>query len=276
MYMSDKFDIVIPVGPCDINQFKQQLEYTRRNVIGYRRIYLVCFDPSLLGFINDPAVVVVSDDIFPFTKNDVAHIHGNFERNAWYLQQLLKLYAGLVLPDILDRYLVIDCDTYFLRQTLFVSETSGKSLYNTGTENHEPYFEHMGRLHVSLTRQFPQYSGICHHMMFETRFVRELFEMVEKEKEKEKEKNQPFWRIFLQNVRSDYFGMDIYNASGASEYEIYFNFIMKYHPNDVEIRQLRWANVSVNPMNINNKNTSISYVSWHYYMRREKYKGLIY
>jgi hypothetical protein len=91
--------------------------------------------------------------------------------------------------------------------------------------------------------------------------VRELFEMVEKEKHHE---GMPFWRIFLQNVRHEYRGANPLHASGASEYEIYYNFIMKHHRNDVEGRQLEWSNVSVNPIDVDNKNT---YVSWHYYMR---------
>ena len=258
--MSNEFDIVIPIGPCDIDQFKKQLEYTQRNVIGYRKIYLVCFDTNSLQSIKDSTIVVVSETIFPFTKNDVTQIHGKFERNGWYLQQLLKMYAGLVLHGILDRYLVIDSDTYFLQPTRFIDEESGKSLYNTGTEYHNPYFGHMERLHVSLTKQYPQYSGICHHMMFETRLLRELFERVEKDKD-----NKPVWRIFLQNVHSDPYGMNPYNASGASEYEIYFNFIMKCHSDEVEIRQLSWDNVSINPIYLDNNN--MSYVSWHYYMR---------
>jgi len=258
--MSVVFDIVIPIGPCDISQFRQQLEYTKRNVIGYRRIYLVCFDPSLLEFINDVNIIVVSETIFPFNKGDITAIHGDFERNGWYLQQLLKLYAGFVLPDISDRYLVIDSDTYFLTPTRFISETTGKSLYNTGTEYHYPYFRHMTRLHSSLEREYPEHSGICHHMMFEKRFLRELFELVEKN-----HANQPFWRVFLEKVNPEHFGMNIYNASGASEYEIYFNFIMRYHWAEVEIRNLRWGNVAVNPMDIQDDN--ISYVSWHYYMR---------
>ena len=258
--MSAVFDVVIPIGPCDINQFKQQLEYTKRNIIGYRRIYLVCFDTSLLGFVNETDIIVVSETIFPFNKNDITAIHGDFERNGWYLQQLIKLYAGFVLPDIADRYLVIDSDTYFLTPTTFISETSGKSLYNTGTEYHEPYFERMKRLYVSLGRVYPEYSGICHHMMFEKRFLRKLFDMVEKN-----HRNQPFWRVFLEQVNCEHFGMNIYNASGASEYEIYFNFIMMYHSTEVEIRNLKWDNVSVNPLF--SKNDDLSYVSWHYYMR---------
>ena len=41
------FDIVIPVGPNDENVINQQIEYTKKNIIGYRNIYLICKDQNL-------------------------------------------------------------------------------------------------------------------------------------------------------------------------------------------------------------------------------------
>ena len=52
--------------------------------------------------------------------------------------------------------------------------------------------------------------------------------------------------------------------SGASEYEIYFNYMNIYHKNDIIIRQLNWCNAA----NINNNNKHCDYVSIHWYMRQ--------
>jgi flagellar biosynthesis/type III secretory pathway protein FliH len=41
------FDIVIPIGPDDIDQINDQLEYTTKNIIGYRNIYIISCDPYL-------------------------------------------------------------------------------------------------------------------------------------------------------------------------------------------------------------------------------------
>jgi len=35
------FDIVIPIGPNDITVCRNQIKYTKLNVVGYRNIYIV-------------------------------------------------------------------------------------------------------------------------------------------------------------------------------------------------------------------------------------------
>ena len=110
------FDIVIPVGPNDKSVIEEQIKYTKKNIIGYRNIYLICYDPS----ITIDGCITINENIFPFNIETVAKYHGKLERNGWYLQQLLKLYAGKIIPNILDKYLVIDSDTFFLKPTTFV------------------------------------------------------------------------------------------------------------------------------------------------------------
>ena len=239
------FDIVIPVGPNDANCISTQLVQTKKNIVGYRTIFLISYDPTL----QIEGCTTIDERSFPFTIGDVASCHSSHSRNGWYLQQLLKLYAGICIPGILERYLVIDSDTFFLKPTGFIGDD--KCLYNYGSEYHIPYFHHMARLHPTLTKVSPTMSGICHHMMFETRFVKELFQLVE-----EFHKND-FWVVFLEQVAKD---QD--TRSGASEYEIYFNFMLHYHPDDIIVRPLQWANVE--KLNLS---AAFDYVSYHHYMR---------
>jgi len=241
------FDIVIPVGPNDINIIKKQLEYTKKNIIGYRNIYLISYDKSL----EVENCITITEDIFPFSIDTVANIHGKNKRNGWYFQQLLKLYSGLVIPQILDRYLVIDADTFFLKPTEFIRDN--KCLYNFGTEYHIDYFEHMKKLDKNLIKQDINKSGICHHMMFETKYIKLLFNIIENNH------NDIFYNIFLKNVYS-------VNLSGASEYEIYFNFMLKDYNNEIIIRPLNWINTcSID--NHNNNHNNYDYISCHHYMR---------
>ena len=240
------FDIVTLVGPNDINIIKKQIEYTKKNIIGYRTIYLISYDNTL----KVEGCITISEDIFPFTIDTVANFHGKNFRNGWYLQQLLKLYAGLIIPDILDTYLVLDCDTFFLKPTSFIK--NNKCLYNYSTEYHKPYFDHMKKLDETLLKQDMNKSGICHHMMFETKYIKLLFNKIENS---HKDK---FYNVFLKNV------VDVFN-SGASEYEIYFNFMLKYYPNKIIIRKLNWRNTgSLVKFKDNNY---YDYVSYHWYMR---------
>lgn len=251
--MDDKsnilFDIVVCVGPNDTNILNQSLNYTKKNVIGYRNIYLVCSNPD----ISVPDTITIDEKIFPFTINDIINIFGNTNRNGWYLQQLLKFYAGNIIPGILKRYLIIDSDTHFLKPTNFITD-DGKHIFTTGTEHHKPYFLHMNRLHYSLKKTHPL-SGISHHGFFHTDRVNELMKMVEDYFTNER----PFWKIYLDLVDND---QRMY--SGASEYEIYFTYMYLNHPNDIIIRELKWQNVSC----LDKANNNYDYVSIHWYMRK--------
>ena len=238
------FDIVITVGPNDRDVIHAQLEYTKRNIIGYRNIYLVCYDPT----IQEQGCITVDERVFPFSIDTVASFHGKLERNGWYLQQLLKLYAGTVIPGILARYLVIDSDTFFCKPTAFIYR--GKCAYSYGVEYHIPYFKHMARLNGDWNKVDMTKSGICHHMIFETEFAKEMMRVVEELHD------DKFYNVFLSNVVD-------FNGSGASEYEIYFNYMLKYHSDKIVLRKLNFANVSSFP----NSNHNLDYFSWHWHIR---------
>ena len=239
------FDIVINIGPNDINIIEKQIKYTKKNIIGYRNIYIICYDDNL----QISGCISVSENIFPFSKKTVSNYHGNSYRNNWYFQQLLKLYSGIVIPNILDKYLVIDADTFFIRPTIFYE--NDKCLYNYGTEYHLPYFDHMKKMHPNLIKIDSTKSGICHHMMFETKYIKELFNIIESLH------NDKFYNVFLKNITSDNFEL-----SGASEYEIYFNYMLFKHPDKIIIRPLKWKNTN----SLNDLYGDYDYLSYHHWM----------
>jgi len=97
--------VLIPLGPRDSDIIHHQLEYTRKNIVGLRTIYVVSCVTSLdLG----PGVVVVDEAAFPFSLQDVEQFLHTPSRNGWYLQQLIKLYAWKAIPTLSPRYLVVD------------------------------------------------------------------------------------------------------------------------------------------------------------------------
>ena len=245
------FDIVIPLGPHDTNQINRQLEYTKKNVIGYRNIYIIPYDPT----IQFDGCITIPESLFPFNIWSVYNFHGKTERGGWYLQQLLKLYAGFVIPDILERYLVIDSDTIFLKPTKFIQD-NGVPLLNYSDEFWGEYFLFMERLHPSF-RKMHEKSGICHHMMFETKYVKEIIEMVEKQNE---DLHFPgFYDIFLHKVDRNYIRL-----SGASEYELYFNYMLNYHSDKIVLRRLKFINTNHFDFEQGNPE-DLDYVSIHWY-----------
>jgi len=246
-----RFDIVTLVGPKDVALLKHQIEHSKKNIVGYRNIYLIPSDPD----IQLDGCVTVDEKIFPFSIKDVIRYHGKQRKNGWYLQQLLKLYAGFVLP-ISKRYLVIDADTFFLRPIHFIYED--KSILNfTAPIHRDPFFDHMKKIHPSLGESYEtsfgdievQLSGITHHMMFETKYLKELFDLVEDYHKKE------FWEVFLGNVAFP-------AGQGASEYEIYFHYMLKYHRKEIKIRCLKWKNAR----DLTSAQ-EYDYISCHWHMR---------
>jgi diguanylate cyclase (GGDEF)-like protein len=117
------FDIVISLGPYDTNLHDLHISINSRNIVGYRNIYVIT---DWSGNLHK-SCIKVPESVFPFSLSSVADIHGPSSRNGWYLQQLFKLYAGLVIPGILHRYLVVDADTFFLRPVIF-ENSDGKPL----------------------------------------------------------------------------------------------------------------------------------------------------
>lgn len=237
------FDIVILVGPNDKDIIYKQIEYTKKNIIGYRTIYLICYDPTIII----DGCITINENIFPFSLETVSNIHGKLDRNSWYLQQLLKLYALITIPEILERCLVIDSDTVFLKPTIFIN--NNKCLYNYGTQYHKPYFEHMLKLDEYLIKVDNTKSGISHHMMFEKTYINKLINKIEEKH------NDKFYNVFLKMVTE-------FTESGASEYEIYFNYMLKNYSDKIEIRQLNWANT--NSLDVD---SGFDYISCHWYIR---------
>lgn len=231
-----EFDIIIPVGPHDSEAINTQIEYTKRNVIGYRNIYLICSDPMT----NMEGTITIDETIFPFTKKDVIEIIGNIradnhDRSGWFLQQLLKIYAGQIIPGLSKRYLIIDSDTHFLKPTEFITN-DGKHIFTTSNEYNPEYFEHMKLLHP-LLQKYHESSGISHHAFFHTDRIRQLLELVENY-----HSDKPFWKIFLEKVSEM---LERTNTTCVcSEYEIYFNYMYHFHPDEIEIRTLQWRNIA--------------------------------
>ena len=191
-------------------------------------------------------------------KNTEKYLSVKPSRVGWYFQQLLKLYAPFVIPDISPNVLILDSDTIFLKPVEFI-DRYGRALYNTGIEYNLPYFEHFKRFLPSLSRLDPKVSGICHHMLFQRHFLEDLFDRVEALHEEE------LWAAFCKCVDPKQLPY-----SGASEYEIYFSFIFSNYPDQVRIRNLHWTNSPEVPrvtkaMLLDFQSRNLDYVSIHRY-----------
>jgi hypothetical protein len=222
----EPIDVVIPVARKDAKWISYCIAGVRRNCQGVRDIFILSEEPFT------DLEEWVDEQVFPFTKEEVAAYLNSSPKNprvGWYFQQLLKLYAAFVIPGISSNVLVVDADTLFIRPVNFFNQ-KGEALYNPGTEYHAFYFEHAAKLLPHFEKVFPEYSGISHHMLFQRPILEELFDKVEQHS------GCAFWQAFCQSVDPVHL-----HASGASEYELYFNFVFS-EPHKVQLRFLHWAN----------------------------------
>lgn len=234
LFDKDPIDVVIPCHEKDRGKLPLVIDSVKKNVIGLRNIIVVSAYPY-----TDQAAWF-NEANFPFNQETIALavFHENVtaalqylehpkSRIGWILQQLLKLYAPLVIPGISSNVLIVDADTIFLRPIQFLDE-SGAALFNTGSEHHLPYFEHAQKVLPGLRRVFNCYSGISHHMLFQRCIIEDLLTMIENIH------GYAAWKVLCHYVQ-------IKESSCMSEYEIYFNFAF-LRTDQMKIRRLKWFN----------------------------------
>lgn len=249
-------DIVICHGPNDHNILDLNLKFNKKNII-HRNIYIITYDSNL----KRDDCIIIHESALPFKDKIIEMFSTEKKRHGWYFQQLIKLYAKDIISDLSEYYLTIDCDTMFIKPTLFFEDNI--PLYNFATTPiHKPYFEHMKRLHTDL-KQVSNMSGISHHMIFNKNYLNDMFSKVEKEYNKNNSTNLKFWEIFLYCIDKKEF-----SGSGASEYELYFNYIQLYYPNEYKLRKITWDEQLSTIKDINDYNCESSkhnYISCHHW-----------
>ncbi|OGN65194.1 MAG: hypothetical protein A3E80_01295 [Chlamydiae bacterium RIFCSPHIGHO2_12_FULL_49_9] len=220
-FSPEPIDVVIPCAPKDAPLLELCIQRIRLHGKNIRRVIVVSKEP-----LTDSAEWFNELD-YPFTKEDVALEIFKEDRKAsaafldhpktrigWMLQQLFKLYAPFVIPGISSNVLVLDADVLFVQPTVFMTD-SGNPLFALAIEYNPEYFHHASRLLPGFKR-VGGYSGIAHHMLFQRAVLEDLFQNI-----KDIHRVEP-WRAICRAV-----DLKSVFLSPFSEYEIYFNFILK-------------------------------------------------
>lgn len=265
-FTDDPIDVVIPCCRNDLDTLDLCIAGIRKNCSQIRRVIVVSSEPF-----TDEAEWF-DEKNYPFNKESIAlyllsqdtqlanqYLSKPNSRVGWYYQQLLKLYASFVIPHLSPNLLIVDADAIFLRPVVFLDEFNC-GLYTAGggglcgIQYHRPYFDHAEKLIPGLEKVFPNYSGIAHHMLFQKPVLDDLFNEVKTTHGTE------LWKAFCQCVE-----IKEIHGSGASEYEIYFNFVFG-RTNQVSIRHLEWAEIPLNYLPFY-RLKGYDYVACHYHMR---------
>jgi len=258
MQANHTIDVVIPCHAKDMRTLGRAIRGIKKHGKHIRRVIVVSAERLTTE------AEWCDERVYPFTKDDL--VRAIFEHNAggldaynkagrprigWLYQQLLKLYAPFVIPQISSNVLVLDADTIFLRDIEFI-DNEGFALFNVGNEHHIPYFEHAGRLVPGLQKVYPQYSGITHHMLFQNHILEDLF------KEIVHVHNTEPWKALCACIDHQHL-----RESALSEYEIYFNFAFSRNYK-VKIRSLKWENALFDEGSIKrHQQAGYHYISCH-------------
>jgi hypothetical protein len=262
------FDIVIPVGPNDIEILQLCITGIKTHLKNqYENIYIVSNNrvkDRLIGTNQKDNLIWVDENdekIFPFSNNiesimKYKYPHFDTGRLGWYKQQLIKLYSPLNIPNIKTNVLICDADVIFNKKIEFINSFKKVINFTNATEYHIPYFDHMNKLLPGLTKQ-TQYSGVAHHMVMNKYILLDLYEQIEIEHK------VPFWVAFLLCINGEHV-----NGSGASEYEIYFNFVLKNYPHKYNTVERKWINnVSLDKFKkMRNLDPSVEYYACHFHI----------
>jgi len=228
-------DVVIPTHEKDLNTLNICIDYARKNVINLNEIYYVSRNK-----LTDKAVWI-SEEIFPFTLEDIAKKIGKHWRTCWYYSSLIHLSSPIVIPNLKKYVLMLDSDTIIIKPTKFV-ENDISLLNISPTDGLQCYYEHLTKLIPSLKKQH-SWSGICHNILINREILMDMISRIEKIH------NKPYWEADIDVTLQPYRSLGEKNPSDVSGKhktgqgritftELYFTFALQYHSDKVKIRKL--------------------------------------
>lgn len=255
------FDIIIPVHKKDLAILEYAIKFAKKNIIGVRKIIVI----SKEKYTNNADWF--DEAKFPFSLFEVQEKVGKTSA-GWFFQQLLKLYSPIIIPEVSENVMILDSDTVFFKKTKMFDKKN-RPFYNLSKDKNVEIndFDTKVEAHIqellpeisrkNLPEKFQKFSGVAHNMIFNRKIIQELFQKVQDFHSNQKE----FHEIFLSLAK---------NGHSVSEYQIYFNFCIIFHPDKIKIRKLKYKNTSDVDIKKYQKRFKYDYCSFHSYLRDEE------
>ncbi len=262
-FSGDPIDVVIPCHVKDSEILEHCLAGIKENIANLRRIIVVSKER-----ITDEAEWF-SEEEFPFSLSDVAHYTNDHDvigdkllakkpyQFTWLYQQLLKLYAPYVIPEISSNILIVDADVIFFKPLSFTT-TEGCG-FLTASPKKERVCQR-DKAHILFMKGCIPGLGlseitvnpIVHHMLFQKEILDDLFSLVETHHQK------PLWQVLCKKK--------IFKTRILSEYELYYYFATD-RTDQVQIRSLKWDNKNSLQKIEQYRDEGYDYVAIHHYLR---------
>jgi len=206
------YDIVIIASNKDFHKISFIYDSIINNIQGYNKIY--CFCPE---YPTDKIVgieYILDIDVFNIDMSIVKF------RPNWIYQQYLKLLQNITL----DKYLIIDADI-IINKPLTIFDNNKPNFMFSNDTNSKPFFNY-SKLLFDIDREY-EHSFINEIMLFDRILVKELIYS----------KFSDYNEFILESNKI------ITNRCFISEYELYGNYIYKYHRdnyNYIKTRSLKF------------------------------------
>jgi hypothetical protein len=270
----------------DTRVFEKSIESALKNLVDVNDFYVVTPDADYLiekfGKTLGSRVKFVDERIYPFKWDNITEVmieavrqkgvypltgHSSFEktvgsRAGWFLQQLLKLYAGQVLG--LQDFILLDSDLVWFRPVYLYNNTNRAEMisfqkglsappknfsirynYASSGQYHPAYMATMKKI-INMDPFEDKHdvfrSGIVHHMVIVRHVMEDLMRYTQK-----LHGGLPFWKVLLNQSAIEMTCRAPREAicgagSTLSEYELYFTYARYRFPETLAFRALLWAN----------------------------------
>lgn len=257
-----EFDIVIPVHKKDLAILEYCVKAAREKIVGVRKIIVVSKERYTKN------AEWFDEAKFPFSFQDIAKKFSAGDV-GWHYQQLLKMYAPLVIPGICENVMILDSDTVFFKKTkMFDKQNRPYYSLSKDTKVCRNPFDlnveaHITRVWPAIAKretpkEFHEFSGISHNMIFNRKVMEDLFQRIEEYHGNKKK----FHEIFLDLADK--------KEHSVSEYQIYFNFITIFYRDKIAIRRLKYKNTADINIRKYRKRFKYHYCSFHSYLRQKR------
>jgi hypothetical protein len=213
------YDIVIPSAEKDFTKLRFVYDSVIENLSGFQKIFCITnvkvpdeMRISGVTYLLDAEVIDFNFDVFQGTIKN---------RCGWYRQQFVKLFQNVTSDD----YLVTEADSIYNKKVDIFED--GKPVFLLGKDQHHiPYYELTQKL-FGFGREYP-YSFINESMLFKRELIKQLVSSTGFNK-------YGFFALVAAELNRTQ------QVSGMAEYELYGNYITKFHPGLYNYKYLKIA-----------------------------------
>ena len=206
-------DVVIPLIAKDLLTVEQCiLSINKFSLNPIRNIYIISpKDQTIIDFaLKNNLIYLFEDEICQISTTEIVNYLKSERLNGWIKQQLIKLNANFI-PDILENFLLFDSDTILCKKQFFLN--SDYSVLKFSDEYHIQY--KLANNFLLKDYSFIPLSFISHHQIINLHHLVDLKAKVESNTKKNF--NHSFLDAFLK-------------FKNVSEYELYAQYVLTYHP----------------------------------------------